>query len=91
MGFLPISRKQPGVSRVPREQGQGILRAVRKIGRRRAFTLVELLVVVAIIAILVGLMIPAVTKARNAALDSRTLGRLRKLGAGYLLYLGFPI
>ena len=78
-------------SRVPAREGSrfsgAIHRAAREAGRWRGFTLVELLVVVAIIAILVGLMIPAVTKARNAALDSRTLGRMRKLGGGYLLYM----
>ena len=44
---------------------------MRNSSRRQAFTLVELLVVIAIIGILVGLLLPAVQAAREAARRSR--------------------
>jgi len=62
-------------------------RIARSAKRRWAFTLIELLVVVTIIAILVAITVPALTGVRNQALDSKTVGRMRKLGAAYLLYM----
>ena len=55
--------------------------------RDHAFTLVELLVVIAVIAILVGLALPALDDARETARRTKCLVNLRSLGLGMQLYL----
>lgn len=54
--------------------------------RRAGFTVVELLVVIAVIAMLVALLIPAVQAARESARRTSCMNRMRQLGLGLLNY-----
>lgn len=54
----------------------------------QCFTLIELLIVIAIIGILASMLLPALNKARNTALNIQCVSQMKQIGLSVTMYLG---
>lgn len=70
----------------PAGKGRAFSMTLRFRSVRRGFTLLEMLIVIVILAILVGLIVPMISRATVSANTAKCASNLRQIGTGLMLY-----